>query len=140
MTARGEGGKCRSNEPMGRTGRRRELGNKQKKKKERQDRASFHFEFVFYRVSFSSSLFKRRRRFAFRVPFSFPLQYIFFFFSISRIQKLLKFTRLLWRGRGGEGRFFKLFLFLFPFSSAPPLHRCHKSAGFHFSSTANSRQ
>ena len=78
MTARGEGGKCRSNEPMGRT-ERRELGNKQKRKKERKDRASFHFEFVFYRVSFSSSLFKRGRRFTFRVPFSFPSTYIFFF-------------------------------------------------------------
>ncbi len=103
MTARGEGGKCRSNEPMGRTGR-RELGNKQKKKrKKRQDRASFHFEFVFYRVSFSSSLFKRRRRFAFRVPFSFPSTVYFLFFPRSHGSKNSSNSHGFFGG-GGEGR------------------------------------
>ena len=89
---------------MGRTGRRRELGNKQKRKK-RQDRASFHFEFVFYRVSFSSSLSSRGGEDLLSACHSpFPLQYIFFFSLDLTDPKppQIHTASLAGEGRGGE--------------------------------------
>ncbi len=106
---------------MGRTGRRRELGNKQKRKK---DRTGLPSTLSLFSTGFLSPLLSLQEgaKICFPRAILLSLYSIFSFFpSISRIQNLLKFTRLLWRGRGGEGRFFKLFLFLFSLLLRPAL-------------------